>query len=118
MTWNANYQAEREQLREKAADRLGKLDKYFARVRVSPHHLVSSAGFTIADLYAAFLLELALPFHPGLLANYPSLDAFMRNVFLSPGPVHDYVFSERRPKTHTIPLAHIGGKPSETHQWC
>jgi hypothetical protein len=64
----------------------------------------------------AFALETVLPLHPGLVESFPNLYHAMKT-FYSAGGVRQYVRSDRRPRTWTVPMAFFAGKPEETHHW-
>jgi glutathione S-transferase len=114
--WNPRFKERRPEHREATGAKLERLDAYFGRRGAGPEHWISRDRYTMADAMMALALESVIPLHPGLLEGFPRLHGAMTAFFSAEG-VRDYVRSDRRPKTFTVPLAQFGGVPEETHHW-
>ena len=116
LNWNPQFDAIREKNREETKVRLENLDKYFARVGANAEFWITAGKYTLGDVLMAYALETILPLHPGLVESFPKLHHMVKTFFSADG-VREYVRSDRRSKTWTIPMAFFAGKPEETHQW-
>lgn len=116
LNWEPQFNEVREKKREEAAKALESLDRYFARTAASPEFWMTDGRHTMADVMMSYALETLLPLHPGLVESFPKLYHVMKTFFATNG-VRQYVRSERRPRTWTVPMAVFAGKPEETHQW-
>lgn len=114
--WDAAFHERRAEHRETTRTKLQCLDRYFARTRADAEHWVCPGRYTLADVMMAYVLETTLPLHPGLLADFPALHHFMTAFFTS-DRVREYVRSDRRQPTFTVPMASFAGTPEESHQW-
>jgi glutathione S-transferase len=114
--WDKEFHQKRAAHREASRSKLERLQAYFLRKRADANHWVRPGRYTLADVMMAATLEMLLPIHPGLVDEFPELHGFMTAFFKAPG-VREYVRSERRPRTWTVPLATFAGVPEETHHW-
>jgi glutathione S-transferase len=116
LNWNPEFTAMREKNREETKARLESLDNYFARMGANDEFWISPGKYTLGDVLIAYALETMMPLHPGLVDGFPRLHHMM-NTFFSADGIREYVRSDRRAKTWTVPMAFFAGKPEETHQW-
>jgi glutathione S-transferase len=114
--WDPQFKERRPEHREATGAKLERLDAYFGRRGAGAERWVLPDRYTMADALMAYALESVMPLHPGLLEGFPRLHRAMTAFFSADG-VRDYVRSDRRPKTFTVPLAQFGGVPEETHHW-
>jgi glutathione S-transferase len=114
--WNPEFHERRAEHREATEKKLERMDRYFARTRADAEHWVIPGRHTLADVFMAYVLESTLPLHPGLLAGFPELHHAMTRFFAA-DRVREYVRSDRRERTWTVPMASFAGKPEETHHW-
>ena len=114
--WNQQFGEMRERHREETKGRLVNLQNYFVRTRANAEFWITPGRYTLADVYMAYALETILPLHPGLVESFSELNHMMQTFFAAEG-IREYVRSERRAKTWTIPMAMFAGKPEETKQW-
>jgi glutathione S-transferase len=114
--WNPKFSELRPKHRETMGKKLEGLDKFFSRVGASPEFWVFGDRYTVGDVVMAFALETVLPLHPGLVESFPKLYHAMKTFYSADG-VRQYVRSDRRPRTWTVPIAFFAGKPEETHHW-
>lgn len=116
INWNPQFDAVREKNRDETKVRLENLEKYFSRTGANAEFWITPGKYTLGDVLMAYALETILPLHPGLVESFPSLHHMMKTFFSADG-VREYVRSDRRAKTWTIPMAFFAGKPEETFQW-
>jgi glutathione S-transferase len=114
--WDPSFAAKRAAHREAMHAKLTRVEMYFHRVAPQRDHWIDPDRFTLADAVMAYALETLLPFHSGLVDEFPSLHSAMTAFFAADG-VRQYVCSGRRPRTWTVPMAAFGGKPEDTHHW-
>lgn len=114
--WNPQFAELRAKNREDTRVRLENLNKYFLRIGANEEFWSVPGKYMLSDVLMAYALELILPPHPGLVESFPKLHHAM-TMFFSADGVREYVRSDRRAKTWTVPQAFFAGKPEETHQW-
>ncbi|WP_104977398.1 glutathione S-transferase family protein [Sorangium cellulosum] len=114
--WNPRFHELRADHRSATGKKLELLEAYFLRTRADAEHWVLPGRYTMADAAMAYALESILPVHTGLLKEFPELYRAV-NAFFAADGVREYVRSDRRPRTWTVPIATFGGRPEETHQW-
>lgn len=116
MNWNPQFAEVRAKNRDETKTRLENLDHYFSRTKASDECWVIPGKYTLGDVMMAYAIETILPLHPGLVESFPQLHHMMNRFFLTDG-IREYVRSDRRAQTWTVPMAFFAGKPEETHQW-
>jgi glutathione S-transferase len=114
--WNPQFNERRAEHRETTRTKLERLESYFTRTSPSAGHWALAGRYTLADVVMAYALESLMPLHPGLVEDCPKI-AHAMTAFFASGGVGEYVRSDRRAPTWTIPMASFGGKPEETHHW-
>jgi len=115
--WDPAFNTVRESSFTKEKERLDSFNTFFLRMRNSPLHWVGDK-VSIADVYAAYYLELLPILYPTLFTqeNYKDLFAFYHH-FFNLKSIAGYVRSDRRPKAYTVSMASFGGKPEDCVQW-
>jgi glutathione S-transferase len=116
ITWDAKEYADLPSHRQKCRDQLSLLQGYFRRVRADPLHWIAKDYVSLADVRAAVFFEALLPLHEGLLSEeFPEFYAFNEHFYALPR-IKEYVQSNRRFRTWTVPMAVWAGKENETKQ--
>ena len=113
--WSREERADMEAHRAKTVRMLDLFQAFLKRVRPDVTHLIAPEYVSLADVNVAHFLEAIAPLHEGLLEGYPDLNAFFKAFFELPR-IREYVTSDRRHKTYTVPEAVWGGKHEETIQ--
>lgn len=67
-------------------------------------------GLTFVDFCAWHFLDYVRPFSPTTLARFEALAAFKQRIESRPR-IAEYLASDRRPRTQTVPMAPFGGTP-------
>ncbi len=113
ITWDKTQFSDLPAHRERCYIKLKQFLNYFIRRKASESETrwISSDYLSLADVRTAVFLEALLPLHKGLLEEeFPQLFHFNESFHSEIERVREYVLSERRFKTWTLPMAVWGGQ--------